>query len=147
MSHNLMSTPDSFSSNITCIPPIDITPSALDAPGHFLHDAIGFETFYKKAKKLCPLNPLAPAGASALAEQRRSNRSRRSTASVDLKNGSHQCLGKASTLWVCGHPRYHANPKWRFLYREIPITGNCDLRSTASSSGLCSAWGGSGFVW
>ena len=65
-----MTTPDSFGSNIACtgIPPIDLSPSALDAPGHFLHDALGFETFYKKAKKLCPLNYLLISSIEQLSE-------------------------------------------------------------------------------
>ena len=63
-----MPTPDSFGSNIACIPPIDLNPSALTAPGHFLHDTFGFETFYKKAKKLCPLNYLLVSSIEQLSE-------------------------------------------------------------------------------
>ena len=68
MSHNLTTTPDSFGSNFPCIPPIDLNPSALDAPGHFLQDAFGFATFYKKAKKLRPLNYLLSSSIEQLSE-------------------------------------------------------------------------------
>ena len=51
-----MSTPDSFGSELAQNDRMDLNPSVLDAPGHFLQESFGFETFYKKAKKLCPLN-------------------------------------------------------------------------------------------
>ena len=56
MASNLKTTPHYFCSSFACTPPMDLNPSALDAPGHFLQESFGFETFYKKAKKLCPLN-------------------------------------------------------------------------------------------
>ena len=63
-----MPTPDSFRSNYACIAPIDLNPSALDAPGHFLQDAFGFATFYKKGKKLRPLNYLLSSSIEQLSE-------------------------------------------------------------------------------
>ena len=63
-----MPTPDSFRSNYACIAPIDLNPSALDAPGHFLKDAFGFATFYKKGKMLRPLNYLLSSSIEQLSE-------------------------------------------------------------------------------
>ena len=68
MSSNLKTTPDSFGSEFACIPPMDLNPSALDAPGHFLQESFGFETFYKKAKKLRPLKYFLSSSIGQLSE-------------------------------------------------------------------------------
>ena len=68
MSSNLTTPPDAFGSEFACIPPMDLNSSALDAPGHFLQESFGFGTFYKKAKKLCPLNDLLISSIEQLSE-------------------------------------------------------------------------------